>query len=185
MLQAKHKRENGRISYSTIKTEKETLSTCTVERFRKKVLYCERILDTGKATLSKFYLMNAKGKNVLEGFYGVEQEWNNNVLGNSCIPLGTYPLFKRKSGKYYSSYNKRWNHPFVYQIEDEAVAPRSAILIHGVGNSEQLRGCIAPTRQVKIDSKGVLSTCGCGRSSYEEFFQILKNHGVSEIVISA
>ena len=180
MLKTKHNKRNGRITYSQI-----TIGAIQKGQSSKSkpVLFLSRILDTGKATVSTLYLPDGKGKNLVKGIYAIEQEWNDNKLGNSCIPSGIYPLFKRKSGKYFTAYNKRWQHPFVFQVEDEAVKPRSAILIHAVSNSEQLQGCIAPALSFSVKEDGTISTNGTGRTAYTKLFDILKRKGVQAISI--
>jgi len=65
--------------------------------------------------------------------YTVEQPWNCNAVGASCIPEGTYQCAPR-----------RYNRGGYEAIEIRAVPGRTHILFH-VGNTpSDLRGCIAP-----------------------------------------
>ena len=168
MLKAKQIKDNGKMTYSKLMARPN------------KPLIVERILDTGRATLSRLILPNSSGDNQLRGFYGIEQEWNDNKTGNSCIPEGTYPLNQRKTGRYASIYAKRWNHPWVYELGE--TEPRSAILIHAVGNSEQLRGCIAPATEISIKND-IISANGTGRDSYCALFYFLKKNKTDTIII--
>ena len=168
MLKAKNTpNNNGRITYSTVAKLNPPLIV-------------ERILDTGRATLSRLILPNSSGDNQLRGFYGIEQEWNNNAIGNSCVPEGSYLLNRRETGRYASTYKKRWNHPWVYELRD--TEPRSAILIHAVGTSEQLKGCIAPATSISIKDD-IISTNGTGRDSYCALFYFLKKNKTDTIII--
>ncbi len=62
----------------------------------------------------------------------LEQEWNNNAIGNSCIPKGSYTVKDFDSKK----------HPISFIVE--GTEPRSFILFH-VGNyNYHSKGCILP-----------------------------------------
>lgn len=76
---------------------------------------------------------------VLE-LYTVEQPWNGNKTGESCIPEGVYdlcqrisPVVKRSSG---GDFTSGW------EVLD--VPERSLIMIHPANWPYELQGCIAP-----------------------------------------
>lgn len=70
----------------------------------------------------------------------VEQAWNDNRIGTSCIPLGAYPL---KPAMHYSGdgVGGKPDYP-CYEVCD--VPGRSLIHIHRANKADELRGCIAP-----------------------------------------
>lgn len=59
-----------------------------------------------------------------------EDPWNNNEVGNSCIPAGKYEVAPYKSAKY----------PNAWILKD--VPGRSLILIHNGNTKIDTRGCI-------------------------------------------
>lgn len=59
-----------------------------------------------------------------------EDPWNNNKIGESCIPVGTYSCVPH-SGEHFQN---------VWELLD--VPDRSAILIHGGNTIKDTRGCI-------------------------------------------
>ena len=168
MLKAKQMKNNGELTYSKLMAGPN------------KPLIVERILDTGRATLSRLILPNSCGDNQLRGFYGIELNWDDNKIGNSCIPEGTYPLCHRTTGRYATTYKKRWNHPWVCELV--GTEPRTAILIHAVGTSEQLKGCIAPATSISIKND-IISANGTGRDSYCALFYFLKKNKTDTIII--
>lgn len=147
---------------------------------KKHTLTIERFLDTELATVGRLRIYNSSGVDRLNGeMYCVEQEWRNNEVGNSCIPRGLYFLNKRKDGRYFRAYNKRWEHPHVYEVGD--VPNRSAILIHASSNSEELRGCISPCISFVVRKDGVITTAGTGRDSYTKLFDALVKFKVDSL----
>ena len=67
----------------------------------------------------------------------IELPWRNNLVRESCIPEGTYPLTKRYSQK------------FKHHILINDVPDRSLILIHPANNAAtELLGCIAPVTKI-------------------------------------
>lgn len=75
--------------------------------------------------------------------YTVEQDWENNRRGVSCIPDGIYTLEPHNSPKH-PHVVALVNHALgVYHFEDPQ-AKRSNILIHSANRAAQLRGCISP-----------------------------------------
>ena len=148
-----------------------------------KPLCVYRFLDTGTASVGTAEIFNDKGKNVIPGVYMIERPWKKNALGISCIPEGHYSLFQRKSGKYFTAYSKRWNHKYVWQIVDEEVSPRSAILIHSVSDSKQLRGCLAPCTSFTVRKDGVISANGTSRDAYVKLFEAMKKYKTQDLLI--
>lgn len=78
--------------------------------------------------------------------YTIELPWNDNHVGCSCIPEGTYTLKKRFSEQ------KQWH------LEVLAVPGRSYILIHPANVAmKELRGCIAPVTKIEGHGTGSYS----------------------------
>lgn len=81
--------------------------------------------------------------------FGIEQPWNNNEKGHSCIPDGTYDLVP-----YYSNKHKAWTwcfhnaalgiwaDPDMIPVYAEANG-RSVCEIHSANWADQLEGCLA------------------------------------------
>lgn len=61
----------------------------------------------------------------------MEDDWNNNLPGESCIPDGHYPL--RRTMYYHGGYE-------TFEICD--VPGRSRILIHRANTEEDVKGCV-------------------------------------------
>lgn len=88
--------------------------------------------------------------------FTIEQPWNNNTPGKSCVPDGEYDLLPHSSD----------DHPDVWALVNHALGvahfptagvPRAACLIHQANWARQLRGCIAPGLE-----KGPLQQAGHG-----------------------
>lgn len=62
----------------------------------------------------------------------LEQEWNNNAIGNSCIPLGNYTVDSWDSEKHPNSFIVR------------GTEPRTAILFHTGNYNWHSKGCLLP-----------------------------------------
>ena len=62
----------------------------------------------------------------------LEQEWNNNAIGNSCIPEGGYVVKSWDSEK----------HPNSFIVE--GTEPRTAILFHKGNYNWHSQGCLLP-----------------------------------------
>jgi hypothetical protein len=76
-------------------------------------------------------------------FYTMEQPWNNNAIGHSCVPVGVYeviPHFSPTKGDCWILNGPAQN---VY-ADDPPSGGRSLILIHSANFAAQLQGCIAP-----------------------------------------
>lgn len=79
--------------------------------------------------------------------YAIELPWRDNARSISCIPEGSYLL------------NKRYSKKFKWHILVKDVPERSAILFHPANHAEkELRGCIAPVRQLTGEGLGLEST---------------------------
>lgn len=70
--------------------------------------------------------------------YALERPWLDNKAYVSCIPEGTYIVYRDHHGKH------QW-----YRLKDNMVAPRSAIEIHAANEVSQLKGCIAPCMELR------------------------------------
>ena len=78
--------------------------------------------------------------------YSIELPWRDNVRNISCIPEGIYPLSKRYSNR------------FGWHIWVKDVPQRSGILFHPANDAQrEVRGCIAPVRELTGAGKGVAS----------------------------
>ena len=76
--------------------------------------------------------------------HSMERPWLSNRTGVSCIRTGVIPFRWRAS--------QRFGH--AYRADAEAVAPRTAILVHPASLVHNLRGCISLGR--RIDKTGDL-----------------------------
>jgi hypothetical protein len=71
--------------------------------------------------------------------YSIEQPWNDNAEGHSCVPVGTYQLVPYVSPKH----GPTWyllNHELGVGAADET---RSYCELHSANWARQLEGCIA------------------------------------------
>lgn len=75
--------------------------------------------------------------------FTIEREWNNNRIGDSCVPPGSY-LVERYMAPSFGSCWILSNRSLGVAKFPEPGIPRSAILIHSANFAFQLRGCIAP-----------------------------------------
>lgn len=97
--------------------------------------------------------------------FTVEQAWNNNRVGASCIPEGTYRCAP--------SYYHRGGYP---AIEVFGVpGGRTRILFHKANWPHQLRGCIAP-----VSDWGCVSDMVGGADSARAFQILMDNYGDRE-----
>lgn len=71
----------------------------------------------------------------------IEDGYNEvKVPGQTRIPAGTYPILRRRNGRFFDKYSKEFGHKF--SIELGNVPNYSDVLIH-IGNSkEDTRGCL-------------------------------------------
>lgn len=64
-------------------------------------------------------------------FPAIEQPWNGNAIGKSCIPAGRYTVRRDTTGRF------QW-----YEIEN-VPGGRTEIEIHPANHASELRGCVA------------------------------------------
>ena len=85
--------------------------------------------DNGLSTIGRLY---CEGDFLC---FTLEDPWNENSKGISCIPKGCYELYTKTYGRYYDKYNVP-----IPILRD--VPGRSEILIHPGNFPEDTRGCI-------------------------------------------
>jgi hypothetical protein len=88
-----------------------------------------------------------------ERIWTVEREWNDNLPGKSCLPVGIYNLLPYSSEKY----------PNTYALENKGLqvwaywsseARRFACVFHSANLPQELEGCVsAGTRRGLVDDK--------------------------------
>ena len=108
-----------------------------------------------KAKLNRIEYTPKQTLGVLEIFDGdslvftcktLERPWENNKIGRSCIPEGTYPV------KYHNSPKFKRVLPWLQNTE-----PRTYILIHNGNYVTQIEGCIlVGEKHVDINGDGLL-----------------------------
>jgi hypothetical protein len=89
----------------------------------------------------------------------VEQPWKDNLIGHSCVPVGSYtvsPHVSPTKGNVYILDGPAQN---VYAEDPPPPGGRSLILIHVANCAVELEGCIAPGL-----SRGVLNLRGAERN---------------------
>lgn len=91
-----------------------------------KTVRIKRFNDSGADTLGAIFI---DGKPFC---LCIEQEWNDNKVGNSCIPKNEYLVKWHESPKY----------GWCYLVE--GVPNRSHILFHKGNTAKDTRGCILP-----------------------------------------
>ena len=84
----------------------------------------KRFNDSGKEVLGAVFVDNKPF------CLSLEQEWNSNKVGNSCIPVGEYICEWHESPKY----------GWCYSVEN--VSGRSHILFHKGNVAKNTKGCI-------------------------------------------
>ena len=99
----------------------------------------------------------------------LEDPWRNNMVGESCIPLGTYRCIRcRKSPDYGFKDSPKFGDTFqVYDVDG-----RSRILFHKGNTEEDTRGCILIGEQ--FDVLGGIPAVLVSRKGFGEFMEILK-----------
>lgn len=115
------------------------------------IIKIERIKYTSKGTYGVIYF-NDKKIGVT-----VEQPWNNNAKGSSCIPKGKYQLQPWDSAKYGKVVV--FVNPLLNVFREEKDIPkgttgRSYCLIHNANYPHELRGCVAVGDKFMTDSSG-------------------------------
>lgn len=108
-----------------------------------KELKLHRFFQNEKVTLGTL-VVEEDGK-VLFTCATVELPWRGNKHGVSCVPAGTYPVWKEYSSRFKS---------MLFELKE--VPGRSEVKIHAANYAHQLNGCIALGRShVDIDGDGV------------------------------
>lgn len=97
----------------------------------------------------------------------LENPWLENIPFKSCIPLGTYKLRKKTTGRYAKAYKNRWGHPFVIHIA--GIEGRTNVLIHTGNHLGHTTGCVLIGRK-HSHRKGEGKTIAASRATYAEFF---------------
>lgn len=87
------------------------------------------------ATPGSLYIYGTKECDTLE------RPWMDNKRGISCIPPGKYPVIMTVS--------PRFGRPMMRLAE---TAPRWGILIHAANHVDELQGCIALGKRVRVDT---------------------------------
>lgn len=111
----------------------------------------ERIKYTDKATYGNLYF-NSKKIGVT-----VEQPWNNNSKGSSCIPKGKYQLQPWNSNKYGNVVV--FVNPLLNVYREEKDIPNGSVgraycLIHSANYAHELKGCVAVGKKFMVDAHG-------------------------------
>ena len=86
---------------------------------------------------------NLTGPRLDRPIYTIEREWNNNQIGASCVPTGSYLVESYIAPRF----GPGWilsNHALQVSKFPTANVRRSGILIHAANFAFQLQGCIAP-----------------------------------------
>lgn len=98
----------------------------------------------------------------------LEDEWNDNAVGVSCIPLGSYTCKRRR-------YNKGGYDTF--EVTD--VADRTHILFHRGNTEDDTEGCILIAEEFgELNKKTAIKSSGKG---FAEFMGRL--HGADEFIL--
>ena len=93
-------------------------------------LILQRIDDNGKRTIGQLTVRNKQ-------FWTIEEPWNNNQIGKSCIPPGVYKVVPHGWESNTKVKRKR-----CYRLL--GTEPRTAILIHEANTTDDIEGCIGP-----------------------------------------
>lgn len=103
----------------------------------------------------------------------LEQEWNNNMTSNSCIPPGFY------MAEHYNSPN----HPNTFIIKD--TEPRTYILIHILNFFYQTEGCIGVGLTHGDTNKDGYSDLVRSADAMNKLREVCKNETVISIQINS
>lgn len=107
--------------------------------------------------------------------FTIEQPWNNNVIGHSCIPTGSYRVIPHVSPTKGDCWIIDGPAQNVY-AENPPSGGRSLILIHSANFASQLEGCIAPGM-----NRGQIDGIDAVLSSREAMTQLQSILGRSEV----
>jgi len=116
--------------------------------------------------------------------YTVEQPWNHNKKGHSCIPAGTYRLEPHNSQAHPHSF-AFVNHDLGVYHHEEPGAVRSECLLHTANFASQLRGCVAPGIALGcLDNDGMMDWAVLGSSvAMKKIRNLIAAENVTEAVI--
>ena len=124
------------------------------------------------------------GKAVIRNLKTLEKSWHDNQRGVSCIPLGDYPLRKRRVGRFYKNYHKKFGHDYVVEI---VCPPRTAVLLHIANWERQLKGCVAVGKRCKAEC-GTEKMLLASTDGYKEFHGLIdalfNKHGPDGLTLS-
>lgn len=94
------------------------------------------VATTGVAILTDAGVKKAR-------YCSIEQPWNDNARGHSCVPVGTYELIPYMSSKHGATWQLHAPHCNVYGCGPVPAGGRSLVEIHSANWAAQLEGCIA------------------------------------------
>lgn len=106
-------------------------------------LHVIKLAETPNSTLSKLLVDGMFYCFIIEDGYR-----KNKKAGETRIPDGTYPIWRRNYGKFYDRYQKTT--PFVPQIY--GVPNFTDILIHPGNTVSDTRGCLLPNVECGFDA---------------------------------
>lgn len=116
--------------------------------------------------MGTFGMMLMDDKNVA---WTCEDPWNDNRVGESCIPAGTYNVTKRISPKY-------GHHWHVLDVPN-----RTFILIHNGNNINHTTGCILVGDRFLMDEKMVPIGVGNSKATMEKLRKQLPDSFVLKV----
>lgn len=129
-------------------------------------LHLQLIAQTNDSSLS---VLTSEGHFlafVLEDGYRAQK-----IPGQTRIPAGTYPVVRRRVGKFFMKYKERFAHTFVPELT--GVPNFEAILIHMGNEVEDTRGCLLVGKAAVWDSLNGLFMVQQSTDAYLELYQRL------------
>jgi len=75
-------------------------------------------------------------------WYSIEEDWRDNAVGQSCIPLGHYWLERTIYFKKQVAEDPWWKKLSYETFEITGVLGRSRILVHPANTEEDVEGCV-------------------------------------------
>ena len=101
------------------------------------------------------------------------------VQGETRIPAGTYNLFRRTYGKFYEKYKKRYNHEFVYELNN--VPNYTAVLCHIGNTNKDTAGCLLINNSVDLSNNQIRGAKSA--LAYQEFYNHLAHENNHTLII--
>ena len=125
-----------------------------------------------KETISDCSILSDTGtENIVFRFHAVELPWKDNQHNISCIPEGKYILQKEKPNSHFN-----YDHFSVLNVKD-----RGGIKIHIANYVSQLRGCIAPGKDlIDMNSDELLDVTNSG-AVLKKLVELLPEESTLEI----